>query len=445
MKYPGTESSTLEFKERIPEKQQIVKTILGFCNLYGGRLVIGVSDDGSVKGIPDEKVEVVIETVSASILDSCSPRIVPQVYSQRLGERLVVIVEVSSGMNKPYFLASAGMAKGTFVRIGNRTIRATQETIEELQWQSRGRAFDELAVYDAGVGDLDLERVAKTLGSGGKSGVTPSDRFLRSYKICVSEHARTYPSVGGVLLFGREPQKFLSEAFVICTHFSGTNGRKVLATRDCAGNLFEQFNVAYEFVIGRLNRAFEVEGKKRKEILEIPEVALREALVNAVVHRNYNIASSIKVGVFDDRIEIFSPGIFPGPIDPNRLEMGITYIRNVVVAKAFRAAGYIEKLGSGLITILDSYAKRGLQRPQIAEGNGFVKCVLPRKKGREKSRGISEEIRSLFRVADEISVGDVIRELHLSRATASRRLRELVDKGMLNRVGRGRGSRYRLK
>ena len=447
MKYPGTESSTLEFKEGLPGKQQIINTILGFCNLYGGRLVIGVKDDGTVKGVDEDRVDVLIDTVSTSILDSCTPHVLPKIYAQRFGDSLAVVVEVSSGMNKPYFLRSAGMANGTFVRIGNRTVRATPEMIEELQWQSRGRTYDELAVYDASPDDLDRSAIMASLETV-KNG-SPSDAMLQSYKLVVREHLRAYPSVGGILLFGTDVQKFMPEAFIICTHFAGVGGRKALAARDCTGNLFSQVEDAMDFLTNRLNRSFVIEGRKRREALEVPELALREAVINAVVHRDYNIRGPIKLAIFEDRVEVFSPGIFPGPMDLDHLEAGITYIRNVVIAKSFRAAGYMEKLGTGIVTIFDSYRQRGLRSPQILEGTGFVKCILPRgtsdtSVSAKPVEAPTDRILALFQMADEIATRDVVESLGIPRASAGRYLKQLVEAGVVERQGKGRAARYRM-
>lgn len=99
---------------------------------------------------------------------------------------------------------------------------------------------------------------------------------------------------------------------------------------------------------------------------------------NALVHRNYQIPAPCKIAIYADRVEVFSPGNFPGPIQTNNLELGITYIRNPVLCHIFREAGYIEKLGSGFITLFSEYRRAQLPTPSVIEGNGFVKCILPR-------------------------------------------------------------------
>lgn len=225
---------------------------------------------------------------------------------------------------------------------------------------------------------------------------------------------------------------------IICTHFSGIGGRDVLATVDCEGTLFQQWRQAYDFLLRRLDRSWRIDGAHRVEELEVPEVAIREAILNMVVHRNYHLKGPGKIAIFDDRIEFFSPGGFPGPIDPRNLRAGVTYLRNPAICKVFREAGLVEKLGSGLIAIADAYEERGLSPPQLVEGVGYVKCVLPR--GRS---GVEPgDLLHLFDREPELSVAQIASWTGVSRATVQRRIKNLVDQGLIARLGSGPTTRY---
>src|SRR5271170_4849023 len=125
MKYPEVESSTLEFKTTLPENDQIIKTITGFCNRNGGKLIIGIQPDGTIASIPEEEIEKVMEYAHRSIFQASSPPIIPRVHSQRVADKTLLIIEVSSGMNKPYYRKSEGLDKGTYIRLGCSTVRAT--------------------------------------------------------------------------------------------------------------------------------------------------------------------------------------------------------------------------------------------------------------------------------------------------------------------------------
>ncbi|MBM3198198.1 MAG: winged helix-turn-helix transcriptional regulator [Chlamydiae bacterium] len=445
MKYPAMESSILEFKEVIPQKDQIVKTIIGFCNQNGGKLIIGVSDNGEITGISLAEAVKAVEFLSQSIYDACIPPILPLVYTQTMNDRTLLIVEVSSGTNKPYYRKSEGLEKGTYIRLGSVTLKATADIIEELKWQARGRAFDTLPVYGTSEQDLDSSKIREFIRlRETEKGMKITQELLRSYHLITQEHVHTYASSAGILLFGKEPQRHFSEAMIICTHFKGIEGREALATIDCVGTLFEQFERAFDFILSRLSRSFIIKTPQRKEALEIPSKAIREALLNMIVHRNYRQSSPSKIAIYQNRIEFFSPGTFFGPLTPQNLKQGLSFIRNIAICKVFREARYIEKMGSGLITIFKTYEEGHLKPPSIIEGAGFVKCILPRELMLEEATSEDmQAILALFEVASEIKISDIMRSIKISRTTVGRRLQQLQKQGMIEQIGTGKGTRYR--
>jgi len=444
MKYTEQESSTVEFKRDLPKNDQIIKTIIGFCNSSGGKLVIGVENDGTIIGIDEKKAIQTMEWLEKSIYEASTPPIIPKVLSQRIGDKVILIVEVSSGMNKPYYRYSEGLEKGTYVRIGKSTIRATYAMIEELKWQSRGLSYDAMPVYQAKEEDLDEKKILEFLKKRRiKTELTISREVLKRYKLIYEEHLKIFPTVGGMLLFGKNVDYWFSEAMIICSHFSGNSGRDAIANRDVKGTLFEQFNGAYEFILSRLNRSFIIRGPKREEQLEIPEIAIREILINAIVHRNYHIQAPTKIAIFENRIEIFSPGSFPTPFPSLRL--GLTDVRNMVICNIFREAQYMEKLGSGFLTVFESYEKKRLSEPQIINGENFVNCILPRQSfGSQDVSDLKQHILNMFLTANALSVSDIINTLHIPRSTASRYLTELVQDKKLIKTGLQKGTRYSL-
>ncbi len=462
MKYPCEESSILEFKREIPKNDQIIKTVVGFCNQKGGEVIIGVDNDGTVIGVPEEKVTQLLEYLDKSIYDATSPAIVPRIFSQRIGEKVVVVVRVSEGMNKPYHIKAAGIKEGTYIRVGRTTSLAKPETIEELKWQSRPRSFsyDSMPVYDATIEDLDLEKFREflTLRRQAPKGPINIDKLLRAYFLVTEEQGYSYPTIAGILLFGKDPQRFLPEAYIICSEYSGTAGRTILATINCTGSLFEQYFRAYTFITERLPHAFIIKGVRREEVLEVPEVAIRETIVNAIIHRNYHLSSCTKVSLYENRIEIFSPGDFPGQLTSDSLRCGISYIRNYAITKVFHEIGYIEKLGSGLTTLFESYEERGLEEPQVIEGPNFVRCILPRPSRRQRltaGKGASENnverleedlqrIIRLFKTSMELSISEISTQTRINRATAGRRIVALLEKGLIKKIGKGKGTRYSL-
>ncbi len=443
MRFPEAESTTLELKQDFPRNDQIIKTLIGFCNQNGGRIVIGVQNDGTITGISSSQIEEAMETLESAVYQASLPPIVPRVYAQLYGEKNLLIIEVSAGMNKPYHRKSEGMAKGCYVRIGRSTVRATPEMVEELRWQSQGIDFERLPIYHAGIEELDQTAIEQFVNRRPNHGTPKVDSaLLHSYGLVTSEHSRVYPTYAGILLFGKKPQVFCSEAMIICSHFHGTKGREVIATVDCEGTIIQQFSQSYEFILSRLNRSFTIDGPQRTEEWEIPRIAIREALLNALIHRNYHIKGPTKVAIYQDRLEIFSPGGFPGPIKVDNLRAGLTYLRNPAICKVFREAGLVEKLGSGLIAIFDSYEQRGLAPPQIIEGENYIKCVLPRLIATKLTED-DQYLLALFDRQNQISISEITQWCGISRATAQRRLSALVKSGQVEKLGAGPATRYR--
>lgn len=374
------------------------------------------------------------------------PSVFPAIFTKRYQDKLLVIIDVSEGINKPYHFAAQRISNSTYVRLGAHTMLATPDIIYELQWLKQCKFLDEIPVQGA---DDDVNLVSfKKILSERKQLNNKGDtvEMLYHYDILKKNKGHVYPTVGGILLFGKRPEKFFPEAFIICTHFSGTLGRDAIATKDCVGNLFQQYKDTIAFILSRLNRSFKIEGTgTRDEQLELPPEAIREAVLNAIIHRNYQIAGAIKISIYDDRLEIFSPGNFPGPILADNVDIGVTYIRNSIISRVFRDMGYVEKLGSGFITIFESYAKWHLPKPVIIEGAGFVKCILPRVSAHVPKihKDDTEELMKIFLIKDEITAQDVMQMLSVSRATASRMLTKFTELGLVERLGKGVATRYR--
>ncbi len=446
MRYPQDESSTIEWKRELPHNDQIIKTIIGFCNQNGGKIIIGVANSGEIVGISPEIIQKALESLEKMIYEASSPTIIPRIYTQRFGEKSLLIIEVSSGMSKPYYRTSEGIDKGTYIRLGRNTLRANSDMIKEMYWQSHGLDFETLPNHKAHEEDLDKIKIQSFLDNRKNHGKLRYEKStLLAYHLIKCEHSMFYPTQMALLLFGKQPQYYLSEAMIICSHFQGISGRDAIASIDCEGVLFDQFNQCYSFIISRLSKSFKIRKPKREEQLEIPEIAIREALLNAIVHRNYHIKAPIKIAIYEDRIEIFSPGTFPGPLDLKNLKSGITYLRNPMICKIFREIGYIEKLGTGLIAIFESFEKRGLLDPKIIEGENYVKCILPRIFKKKIILNKEEEnLEKLFALSIEISVEDVQNILGVSRQTASRKMNKLIESGFVERVGKTRSTRYRL-
>ncbi|MFZ4100098.1 MAG: RNA-binding domain-containing protein, partial [Chlamydiia bacterium] len=343
----GPVSSRVEYRERLPQKEQLLKTICAFANQFGGLLVIGVSDQGDVLGLQEAEAVEMERSLDQYIVEHVYPPILPTIRTQWVEGKLTLVIEVGPGSQKPYYLRSKGMMEGTFLRFGASTHRAPPELISEMQWQGRGRTWDLVPLHHATQEDLNHTQIEEFFTRLGVVG--SSEDLLRSYEILVPEQGHWKPSIGGILLFGHNPEAWAPEAGLLCSIF-GSNSVKEgpIASKEIRGSLFVQLQEGLSFLKSNLTTFHTMEGIQRQDRLEVPLSVLREALVNALIHRNYAIPASTKLAIFDDRIEIFSPGGFPGIMTPTGLEPGISYIRNRLLARAFRESGLAEKLGTGL-------------------------------------------------------------------------------------------------
>ncbi len=444
------ESQSIEYKSDFPQNQHIIKTIVAFTNGFGGRLIIGVDNRKKIIGVAQSILQEKMEYLHKMIYESVTPNIMPQIYSQQIENKYLLIIEVVRGIQKPYFITSKGIKDGTYIRAGRSTLHADENTIRELEWLGRGVFLDETPQYFTSLKDLDVSKVESFL----KSRKFSKDKFsneqlLQSYGLIYKDNTQSYLTIAGNLLFGKSPNRYLPESFILCSNFKGTSGRNAIASIVCNGNLFEQLDKSYQFIIDNLSKSYTIKGTRRIEKLEIPELAIREALINAIVHRNYFIAGPIKIAIYTDRLEIFSPGGFPGPIDVSNLGNGVTYIRNHAISKVLFELGIIEKLGSGFVTIFAEYKKSQLENPIIIDGGNYIKCILPRTVAKiakdqevDYENASTRKIKELFLKKDNWSISQIVSETSIPRSSAALILKHLVLGKQIVLRGRGPAARY---
>lgn len=442
MIYPERESKSLEFKSRLPNFNELIKTCVAFANGVGGELIVGI-EDGTCKviGIDETTRERVYEDFPNSLYDSTQPNLVPQIYEKSMGEQSVIVIKIVPINKKPCFVKTAGIPKGVYCRVGPHTKRATPDHIDELMKESRHLYHDNEGI------SVNEEILDKALLHEFYLGQKITNKRLLNDKILIhspGNEEQLIPTVAGTLFFSHNPQYYIPEAQVICTRFSGTEGRDIIQSNEITGSLLEQAENSFRLIQSWLKKNYKLSGVKLTAKMIIPEEALREAINNALLHRKYTIPGSIKIAVYENRIEIFSPGQFPGLVDINNLGDGTTYLRNPTLVRLARHFGLIEKLGSGIRLIFSSCAKAGISKPTYYENGDFVKIVFHFEAAINKEESHAELILSLFRFKSEISILDITTQLKISRNTATRYLNQLIQKKAVIRTGKGPSVRYLL-
>lgn len=343
------EGKCLEFKENIDSHKKILATIIAFANTAGGKLLIGVQDKTRyITGV--EQPHLLEEAVSNMISDAISPQIVPNIEILNWQNRYVLMVEVFPGNDRPYFLKSKGEEKSSYVRVGSTNRIADKFMVESLRRTRNIKVFDEEIMYEASSEVIDF-RLASELFEPVRS---ITEKSLITLGILAQERDKTYPTIGGLILFGVEKERYLPDAWIQAGAFKGVDKTYIFDSQKINTPFVKAVEEVMSFIRKHLNISLIMSGNiQHREAWSIPQTAIREAVVNAVVHADYSLSGSpIRVAIFDDRLEIDNPGLLPFGITLEQIKQGISKIRNRVIARVFQELGIIEQWGSGIQRIV---------------------------------------------------------------------------------------------
>jgi len=281
-----------EFKESLDKS--LIEEVCAFANSSGGKVLLGISDDGEIKGIrTDNKI--------LSRIQDVLNRLEPKLNIKISVSDSIIIVDVPQGKEKPY-----GYSKGFFIRIGPNSQKLTRNEIVSF-FQKEGRIrFDELENSKANFKrDFDKEAFIKFIEL---SNITPTidHKFLLENLDCLLENGKL--SNAGVLFFTKSTEFLLLQAKVVCVLYKGTEKLNILDKKDLYGNIIKNIEDAVMFVKRLTNIEYKIENLRREEIPEMPDIALREAIINAVCHRDYfEKGANVMIEIFDDRVKISNP------------------------------------------------------------------------------------------------------------------------------------------
>jgi len=436
--YPDRESRSLEFKSTLPHFSHLIKTCVAFANGLGGKIIIGIDDKSrKIIGVDDKVRDRIYDEFPNSLYDATSPGLLAEIYEKRFNDLSVMIIEIPTSIKKPVFIKNEGIPHGVYLRAGSNTRKATPEYIDELMRENKRISFDEEVIHEdiAILSKSLLKQIFKR---------TDIERLIAE-KIIIRSSANSenyYPTVTGVLAFCENPHLYIPEAIIYCTRFRGTEGRHIIQSEEITGPIAKQVEISFELVKTWLMRDYKLFGARLKGKMIIPEVAIREAIINALIHRKYWIPGATKIALYDDRLEIFNPGNFPGILDPNHLGDGTTYLRNPHLARVARRFGLVEKLGTGIRLIFESCQQEGLKKPEYIESTDSIKIVFSFLPAEDKFSVDKEKLLRLFNMRKEVKLSDVEKYLQVSRNTATRKLNQLVQTGEIRRTGKGPSVRY---
>jgi len=444
------ESKTLEFKKDLTSLDPILKTIVAFANTAGGILIIGRAPDGQLTGLKDVlKAE---ETLANSIADSIRPSILPEIEIITVDKKDLLVVQVSH-WKAPFYLKKEGTPRGVYIRLGSTSRPASPELLAELQRSVLNLYFDQQPLTELSKDALLIDKALETLHA--------TEAKLRSLGILVPTAKGLVPSIGGLILFGREEVRsaLVPDARVSLARFLGSNKTTILDRLEVEGSIIDAVEEVAKFIRRNTRLSAEIKTMKRKDIPEYPPEAVREALINALAHTDYSMTGShIQIAIFDDRLEIQNPGMLPFGFTIEDLKAGVSRIRNRVIVRTFHILELMEEWGSGYRRILDVCDAGGYPHPTWQELGTMMKVTFyPKPPTSQRSQIIPEEkveeltdreraILQLFNPKTSLHFREIFERLTppISERMLRYNLAELKRKRLLASKGRGRATVWYL-
>jgi len=370
------ENYHIEFKLEEESNEDFAKTIVCFANTDGGKILIGVDDSGKIIGVSD--IDNVMLRMDDIALNRCEPPVIILQESVNIDGKNVVIVNVEKGNQRPYKTKSGHY----YVRSSNRCRQATREELLRIFQSTKSLFYDELPVSNAKFIDLDISAFKYFLKNYLEIEINNEEEiiyYLANFHLLEKE--TLIPTLAGILFFAYEPQKFISEGRIVYAIIDGIDiGETVLETKNLTGKIFDIIQDIESFFKLALRNKHRIKDFQLESKFEIPLTALREAIVNAIAHRDYTINSPIRVLIFTDRVEIHSPGKLPNTVTIESMKVGGSHVlRNPTIYNMLLKMKMVTDLGSGVRRII-KLVKEHLNKDVdlISQENEFI-VIIPRK------------------------------------------------------------------
>lgn len=430
MKYE--ESPVLELKEQI--NADFKKEVIAFANTDGGEIYVGVARDGSITGV--ENAEAEMEKISNMIRDGIKPDLTAYTSIERIEEagKTLVRVSISRGLKRPYHLTDKGLKPaGVFVRHGVSSVPAADEAIRQMLKESDGTAFDKARSINQELTFVYAEKIFQ------ERQVAFDEAHKRTLGLL---DADGYCTNAALLLSDQ------CGHIIRCAVYEGTGKSKFKTRKEFSGSILKQLDDTFSFLSLNNNLRSTFDGLRRIDYADYPEEALREALLNAVVHRDYDYSGSIIINIYDDRMEFISLGGLVKGLTLEDIKGGVSQPRNTVIANVFYRLELIESYGTGIQRMLESYAGSGFE-PEFAPAPASFVVMLPNRNA-EKNQADDldlsreEKVLRLLTERGSISRKDVEQFLGCSSFPANQVLKLLLEQGRIVKTGAARGTKYIL-
>ncbi len=337
-----------EFKEFFTDNEDIAKSIVCFANTDGGQIIIGVKKDGDIIGV--ENVYELSRRLDDIAFNRCEPPITIIQETIIIEDKTVLVVNVPKGNQRPYRTSSGFY----YIRSTNRCRNASREELLRLFQATESIYYDETVIYKASLTDLDIDIFKKFVKDYMQLDVADEMiiNYMKNLKVLsVSEK----PTLAGILFFGLNPQFFVPYAKVITAYIQGGDiSIPPSDKKEIEGRISQILEDAMRFLKIYLREEHQIKGLAPEAYPEIPDVVLREALVNAVAHRDYTISAPIRILIFTDRVEFRTPGKLPNTVTIESMKLGASHVlRNPTIYNFLLKMGLATDIGSGVRRIIE--------------------------------------------------------------------------------------------
>jgi ATP-dependent DNA helicase RecG len=432
------ETQSREAKQSLNEWRQVVESMAAFGTTKGGMVRIGIGPKGENVGVQLGKGT--LEDLSNKIKQNTDPPQYPSITVEGPEESAIIMIRVEESPIKPVWAFGRPLK-----RVGRTNQHLSREEAQRLVEATTGRTWDALPSESFHLKEASKEYIRDFQKRVGQSQI-PVQTLLKNLSLMTNDGR---PCNGVVLLFGKNPQQFFPEAQVKCARFAGTTSVRFLDEMTIEGNLFSQMENALKFVSRNTQREIRITGKPERETIpEYPEAAIREAVINAICHRDYSAVGTIQVRIYEDRLEVWNPGTLPPSLTIESLYREHPSLpRNPKIALAFYRARLIEHWGTGTLRMAEACDRLGVKLEFLSESGFFmVRLVKPEIR---ISPPIEQKLNDRQRKAldyaskhGQITNRDYQKLCDISRRQALKDLNELVKKGLLIKDGEGRAVRY---
>ena len=430
------EGLTVEFKERYTSR--IDRDIVALANAKGGFILLGVNDEGDITG---EKLTNKMKAEILSLARNCEPNVAIAKISQ-IGK--VAVIEVLEGDEKPYSCSS-----GYFRRLDAVTQKMTQKEVGVVFKRANTVSFEERVCPKVSWDDISKEKIQTFFKEAGITADAnhPQD-VLTSLKLADKDGIKN----AGVLFFARDPREYILQCETILVSFKGTSRVDIIDRKDVQDDLWTQYQEAMIFLKRHLSIRTEIKGLDRKDSYEIPLEALREAVANAIIHRDYNVrGTSIMIEVHEDKVIIKNPGGFPEGMSADKLGK-LSVRRNELIADIFARMHRVERMGSGFKRIRECMDAEGLPFPKISSDSFFfIEFERPKKAGTGKKQGsVKSSVKSSVKIIEliqqdkNITIPAIAESLGLTTRAVEKQLANLQKTGHVRRIGPDKGGYWEV-